>query len=75
MEETNCSNGGSMITYRRMGNLQSTVFQSRSRELTFSLRKLRETLLQQRERLEEKIAVIRVQAEDAGQQKKQSPRV
>jgi hypothetical protein len=64
-----------MITYRRMGNLQSTVFQSRSRELTFSLRKLRETLLQQRERLEEKIAVIRVQAEDAGQQKKQSPRV
>jgi hypothetical protein len=37
------------------------------------LRKLRETLLQQREGIEKKIAVIRVQAEDIEQRKKQSP--
>ena len=71
--EADCSNESSMKAWIPTENSQSTVV--RDGCVDDSLRKLRESLLQQRERLEDRIAVIRAQSEDMKQRKNQSPRV
>jgi hypothetical protein len=59
--KVNSSNEESTRSYRRLGRLQSIAIVSFS---DCSLKKLKESLLQQRERLEDQIAVIRIQQED-----------
>ena len=55
------SNESNIKVYQRKGKLRSKISCC---IVNCSLRKFRKTLLQQRERLEDQIAVIRIQAED-----------